>query len=52
MEKEHKELEAALASNDLYAQGKDKIAATQARFAQLDDDLLAAMERWEALSQR
>ena len=52
MEAEHKELEAALASSELYAQGKDKISATQARFAQLDEELLAAMERWEVLSQR
>jgi len=52
MEAEHRQLEAALASNELYAQGKDKIAATQARFAQLDQELLAAMERWEALGQR
>ena len=52
METEHKTLEAALASTELYTQGKEKIAAAQARFAQLDEALLAAMERWETLSQR
>jgi len=52
LEAEHKQLESALASNELYAQGKDRIAAAQARFAQLDEQLLAAMERWEELGQK
>jgi ATP-binding cassette subfamily F protein uup len=52
LEAEHKTLEAALASNELYTQGRDKIAATQARFAELDEQLLAAMERWEELGSR
>lgn len=52
LEAEHKTLEAALASNELYAQGRDKIAATQARFAEIDEQLLAAMERWEELGSR
>ena len=52
METEHKTLETALASTELYTQGKDKIAAAQVRFAQLEEDLLAAMERWETLSKR
>ena len=52
LEAEHKTLQAALASNDLYAQGRDKIAATQARFTQVDEQLLAAMERWEELGSR
>jgi ATP-binding cassette subfamily F protein uup len=52
LESEHKTLETALASTELYAQGKEKIAATQARFAQIDEDLLAMMERWEELGQR
>ena len=52
LEAEHKTLEAALASTELYAQGKQKIAETQARFAQVEEDLLAKMERWEALGQR
>jgi ATP-binding cassette subfamily F protein uup len=52
LEAEHRTLETVLASTELYAQGKDKIAATQARFAQIDEDLLAMMERWEVLGQR
>jgi ATP-binding cassette subfamily F protein uup len=52
LEAEHKTLEAALASTELYAQGKDKIAAAQARFAQLDEQLLAMMERWEQLGKK
>jgi ATP-binding cassette subfamily F protein uup len=52
LEAEHKTLEAALASNELYTQGRDKIAATQARFTEVDEQLLAAMERWEELGNR
>jgi ATP-binding cassette subfamily F protein uup len=52
LEAEHKTLETALASNELYAQDRDKIAATQARFTEVDDLLLAAMERWEELGSR
>ena len=52
LEAEHKTLEAALASTELYAQGKQKIAETQARFAQIDEQLLAMLERWEELGQR
>jgi ATP-binding cassette subfamily F protein uup len=52
LETEHKSLEAALASTELYAQGKQKIAETQARFAQVDAELLALMERWEVLGQK
>ncbi|MFL6682289.1 MAG: ATP-binding cassette domain-containing protein [Burkholderiaceae bacterium] len=52
LEAEHKALEAALASNELYAQGRDKIAAAQARFTEVDAQLLAAMERWEELGNR
>jgi len=52
LEAEHKTLETALASNELYAQGRDKIAATQARFTEVDEQLLAAMERWEELGSR
>ncbi|MEO5686881.1 MAG: ATP-binding cassette domain-containing protein [Burkholderiaceae bacterium] len=52
LEAEHKTLEAALASTELYAQGKQKIAETQARFAQIDEDLLTMMERWEVLGQK
>src|SRR6195952_95561 len=52
LETEHKTLEASLASTELYSQGKDKIAAAQARFTQLDEQLLAMMERWEELGKK
>ncbi|HEY9026531.1 MAG TPA: ATP-binding cassette domain-containing protein [Burkholderiaceae bacterium] len=52
LEAEHRTLETALASNELYTQGRDKIAATQARFTEVDEQLLAAMERWEELGSR
>jgi len=52
LEAEHKALEAALASNELYTQGRDKIAAAQSRFTEVDEQLLAAMERWEELGNR
>ena len=52
LEAEHKTLETALASTELYAQGKQKIAETQARFAQVDEQLLAMLERWEELGNR
>jgi ABC transport system ATP-binding/permease protein len=52
LEAEQKALEAALASTELYSQGKQKIAETQARFAQIEEDLMAMLERWEVLSQK
>ena len=52
LETEQKELEAALASTELYSQGKQKIAETQARFAQIEEDLMAMLERWEELGKR
>ncbi len=52
LEAEHKTLEAALASTELYTQGKDRIAETQARFTQVDEQLLAMMERWEELGRK
>jgi len=52
LEAEQKTLEAALASTELYTQSKQKIAETQARFARIDEDLLALLERWEELGKR
>ena len=52
LEAEHKTLEAALAGTELYGQGKDKIAETQARFTKVDEQLLAMMERWEELGKK
>jgi ATP-binding cassette subfamily F protein uup len=52
LETEQKTLEAALASTELYTQGKQKIAETQARFAKIEEDLLTMLERWELLGQK
>ena len=50
LETEQKALSEQLASNALYSQAPDKVAALHARYAQIDEDLLAALERWEQLS--
>jgi len=49
LEAEQKILSVQLASPALYTGPADEAAALQARFAQIDDDLLAALERWELL---
>ena len=50
LEAEQKTLSAQLADNTLYAKEPARVPVLQARFAQIDEELLAAMERWEALS--
>jgi len=49
LEVEQKELAALLASAELYAEDPVRAEAAQMRHAQIDDELLAALERWEAL---
>jgi ATP-binding cassette subfamily F protein uup len=49
LESEQKDLGALLASADLYAEDPPRAEAAQMRYAQIDDELLAALERWEAL---
>jgi len=49
LEIEQKELGALLASAELYAEDPVRAEAAQMRYAQIDDELLAALERWEAL---
>jgi len=50
LEVEQKELGALLASAELYAEDPVRAEAAQMRYAQIDDELLAALERWEALA--
>jgi ATP-binding cassette subfamily F protein uup len=50
LESEQKELGALLASAELYAEDPVRAEAAQMRYAQIDDELLAALERWEALA--
>jgi ATP-binding cassette subfamily F protein uup len=50
LEKEQSEVQAALADSTLFAQDPAKAAALFARDAQIDTELVKALERWEILS--
>jgi ATP-binding cassette subfamily F protein uup len=52
MEKEQAVLAALLNGSELYAQGAARITEVTARHAQLDEELLLALERWEELGSR
>jgi ABC transport system ATP-binding/permease protein len=52
LEAEQAALAERLASADLYAKEPQQVPALQARHAAIDDELLAALERWELLSTR
>ncbi len=50
LEKEQQEIDSLLADGSLYAIDATRATALAKRHAELDDELLAAMERWEELS--
>ena len=52
LEAEQKALGERLASPELYAREPESAAALHARFAEIDADLMAALERWESLASR
>jgi len=52
LETEQKALSQLLAGTEIYAGDAAKLAAAQARFAVLEDELLAALTRWEELGAR
>ncbi len=52
MEKEQAVLAALLNGSELYSQGAARITEVTARHAQLDEELLLALERWEVLGSR
>ena len=52
LEAEQKALATFLAQPESYAKEADRATKAQARVAALDDELLAAMERWETLGAR
>ena len=52
LEAEQKDLAAFLARPGSYTKEADRALKSQARVAAIDDELLAAMERWEALGAR
>jgi ATP-binding cassette subfamily F protein uup len=52
LEVEQKDLAELMASADFYAGDPVRVESAQMRYAQIDDELLQALERWEALSAR
>ena len=52
LEIEQKDLAALLSSADFYADDPVRVEAAQMRVSQIDDELLQALERWEALGTR
>ena len=52
LEAEQKAIAEWLARPDSYAGEPDRAATAQARYAQIDAELLRALERWEALGSR
>jgi len=52
LEAEQKDLGALLADASVYSTDPDRAMKAQARYAQIDDELLAALERWESLGSR
>ncbi len=52
LEAEQKNLAAFLAEPDSYTKEPQRVAAAQKRHAEIDDQLLKALERWEALGTR
>jgi ATP-binding cassette subfamily F protein uup len=49
LEAEQKELSARLADPDLYKKGADEAVKLNQRFAEIDEELLVSLERWEEI---
>ena len=52
LETEQKELSDLLGKPELYASDPKRVADAQVRYAQIDDELMVALERWEILGKR
>jgi len=52
LEAEQRAIGERLASTSLYTEEPQRVGELQARYAQIDDELTQALERWEALSAR
>jgi ABC transport system ATP-binding/permease protein len=52
LEAEQQQINVALADPQLYARDAQRATALHARSAQIEDELMAALERWEALGSR
>jgi ABC transport system ATP-binding/permease protein len=50
LEAEQKRLSEQLAGTALYAESPQRVAEVHARHGQIDEELMALLERWEALS--
>ena len=50
--REQKAIAEAIADPSLYAKDPQRATALHARYAEIDEELLAALERWEALAAR
>ncbi|HOW49529.1 MAG TPA: ABC transporter C-terminal domain-containing protein, partial [Rubrivivax sp.] len=52
LEAEQRTIGERLAGQELYTREPQAVAALRARYAQIDDELAAAMQRWEVLASR
>ena len=52
LEAEQKRISEQLADPDLYKQGPDEAVRLNARFAEIDAQLLESLERWETIEAR
>jgi ATP-binding cassette subfamily F protein uup len=52
LEAEQRTLNDRLASTELYTDEPQRVAELHARHAQIDEELMQALERWEALGSR
>ena len=52
LEAEQRTLAERLAGTELYTREPQQVPLLQARYAQIEDELMQALERWEALSAR
>jgi ATP-binding cassette subfamily F protein uup len=52
LEAEQREIGERLASSSLYTDEPQRVGELQARYAQIEDELMQALERWETLSAR
>ena len=52
LEAEQREIGERLASSALYTDEPQRVGELQARYAQIENELMQALERWETLSAR
>jgi ATP-binding cassette subfamily F protein uup len=52
LEAEQRTIGERLASAELYTREPQRVAELQARYAQIEDELMRSLERWEALAAR